>query len=282
MRRLFTVSCLALVTIFSQQANAQMCCVKKTGTDMQALAFNDEFKKAHLAPEPFTYVPQSGGQDIKFPTTDGKTGNAFYVPAKTASNKVLLLFHEYWGLNDYIKREAERWQQLLGDDISVYAIDLYDGKVATDPEAAGKLMAGLTREHGEAIVKGLLNKIGKGKQIATLGWCMGGTWSFNAALLAGTEAKACVMYYGFPEKDKNKVKTLQADVLYIRGDRDQFIKEQDVDQLEKEVKAGSHVFELHHYDANHAFANPSNPKYDKQNADDAQINAVRFIQGHFK
>lgn len=282
MKRLVTISCLLFISIFFQQANAQMCCVKKTGNDMQALAFNDEFNKAHLAPEPFTYVPQSGGQDIKFPTTDGKTGNAFYVPAKTASNKVLLIFHEYWGLNDYIKREAERWQQLLGDDISVYAVDLYDGKVATDPEAAGKLMAGLTRAHGEAIVKGLLNKIGKGKQIVTLGWCMGGTWSFNATLLAGPEAKACVMYYGFPEKDKSKVKTLQADVLYIRGDQDQFIKQTDVDQLEKEVKATSHVFELHHYDAPHAFANPSNPKYDKEDAADAQTNAVRFIQGHFK
>ena len=83
-----------------------------------------------------------------------------------------------------IKREAERWQGLLGN-VDVYAVDLYDGQVATDQARASKLSSSLNKKRAENIIKGVLAASGKDKRVATLGWCMGGTWSLNAALLAG-------------------------------------------------------------------------------------------------
>lgn len=281
MKRILTLCGAFAILGWAVTAKAQSCCVKKA-SGMQALALNDEFKKLHLLPEPFNYEPGSGSEMITFPTTDGKTGNAFYVPAQTASKKVLLVFHEWWGLNDYIKQEAERWQQLLGNDIAVYAVDMYDGSVATDADQASRLMSELTPAHGAAIIKGLLNKIGKDKEIETLGWCMGGSWSFAAAVLGGTQTKACAMYYGFPEKDIKNIKPLRSDVLYIRATQDQSIPETDVKQFEQNVKATGNKFEIHRYEAVHAFANPSNPKHDTKNTAAAQEVTVTFLKAHFR
>ncbi len=266
-----------LLLFVSNNTFAQSCCKKPTGNSMQALALNKEFKASHLAPLPLHYAPESGSM-ITFPTAGGADGNAFYIPAKGTSNKVLIVVHEWWGLNDYIKREAERWQKLLGDDVAVYAVDLYDGHVAATPDEAGKLMGTLTPQRGDAILKGLVEKIGKGKKIATIGWCMGGSWSFTASVLAGSEAAGCVMYYGFPEKDMSRIKPLKADVLYIRGSQDGFIKEADVNELGKKVKSLGHTFEMHSFDAAHAFANPSNPKYDVKAAGEAQELALKFLK----
>lgn len=266
-----------LLSALTYNAGAQSCCKKPEG--MQALALNKSFKDAHEAPIPFAYSASKGDM-ITFKTEGGKDGNAFYVPADETTDKVLIVVHEWWGLNDYIKREAERWQQLLGGKVAVYAIDLYDGQVATDADMAGKIMGGLTPERGAAIVKGVLNKIGKDKKIATIGWCMGGSWSFTASVLAGKEATGCVMYYGFPEQDEKKIKPLKTDVLYIYGTQDNFIKQADVETLGKRVMAGGHKFEMHSYNAVHAFANPSNPKHDATAAAEAQVFALKFLNSH--
>ncbi len=257
---------------------AQSCCYKPLGKNMKALALNKSFKAAHEAPLPFNYTPEKGGAMITYKVAGGADGNAFYVPADESTDKILIVVHEWWGLNDYIKREAERWQKMLGGKVAVYAVDLYDGKVASLPDEAGKLMEGLDAKRGEAILKGLLQKIGGGKSIATIGWCMGGTWSFNATLAAGSQAAGCVMYYGFPEKDSKRIKTLKTDVLYNYGALDNFIKEPDVKQFGKEVVAAGHKFTFHSFNAVHAFANPSNPKFDAKAADEAQGYALKFLK----
>jgi carboxymethylenebutenolidase len=255
----------------------QDCCKKPTpGMDMKALALNASFKASHEPPVPFSYAAEKGSM-MKVPTKGGADANVFYVPADVKTDNVLIVVHEWWGLNDYIKREAEDWQKRLKGQVAVYAIDLYDGQVAADPETAGKLMSQLNAKRADAIISGVLQKIGKGKKIATIGWCMGGSWSFRASVLAGSEASACVMYYGFPEKEKAKIKPLRTDVLYIYGNQDAYIKQPDIDAFEKEVKSGGHKFELHSFDAVHAFANPSNPKYNKAAASEAQGLTLKFL-----
>lgn len=255
---------------------AQSCC-EKPSSDFGLLAMAGDFKDAHLSPEPLNYTPKEFSSMIRFETTDGKEGSAFYVPSDQPTGNVLIIFHEWWGLNDYIKKEAERWQELLGN-VDIYAVDLYDGQVATNAEEASKLSNALSKKRGEAIVKGLIAKIGVNKRVATLGWCMGGSWSLTAALMLGNDAAGCVMYYGFPEKDEEKIKMLKTDVLYVYGTKDNFIKKDDVDRLEKLVLATQHKFERYDYPAVHAFANPSNPQFAAKEAKDAEVHVVDFLK----
>jgi len=244
---------------------------------MQALAVCVDFRNAHLAPKPIDFTPTRGSM-ISFPVKGGKDGQAFYVPSVRQSRRVLILFHEWWGLNDYIKKEAESWQSKLGD-VDVFAVDLYDGQVASEPDDASELMSKLDNKRADAIIQGLLNQLGS-KKIATLGWCMGGSWSFESTLLAADNAVGCVMYYGFPEKDLKKIQTLKADVLYIYGAQDKFIKKTDLDALGKRINNVGYQFEFHSYNAVHAFANPSNPKYDSKAAGEANAVALKFLQQH--
>lgn len=275
MKQLSSLFIAVLLFCCASTAIAQSCCITESA-DFKLLAMNADFKAAHLPPEPLHYAPQAGSM-IKFKTLDGKDGQAFYVPSDQPANKVLLIFHEWWGLNDYIKREAEKWQKELGN-VDIYALDLYDGKVATTAEEAGKLSGSLEQKRGENLVKGLLGTAGKDKMIATLGWCMGGSWSFKATMLAGKRAAGCVMYYGFPEKEQKNIKGLSADVLYIWASRDKFITRDVVDAFNAKVAATGHQFSMHIFDADHAFANPSNPKYDSAAAQQAEELTRSFLK----
>jgi carboxymethylenebutenolidase len=275
MKRSLTFFLTAILFVCMNNADAQSCCKRPTG--MQTLAMNKAFKASHEAPIPFSYAAEKGVM-MQFPVAGGNDGNAFFVPPDVESNKVLIIFHEWWGLNDYIKKEAEKWQKLLGGKVAVYAVDLYDGKQALTPDEAGKLMSSLDPNRGEAIVKGLIQKIGNTKSIATLGWCMGGSWAFTGAVLASTQAAGCVMYYGFPEKDANRIKPLKCDILYIRGSQDNFIKEADVVEFENKVKVLGRNITMYSFDAVHAFANPSNPHYDVKATTEAQGYALKFLK----
>ncbi|MEO6831920.1 MAG: dienelactone hydrolase family protein [Chitinophagaceae bacterium] len=270
---------LLLASCYSLFSTAQQhhCCTPPSNTDgMIAMAKSDAFIKAHDAPEPLDYSQQRGSM-ISFNTLDGKKASAYYVPSPEAATRVLLLFHEWWGLNDYIRREADRWQDSLGP-VDVYAVDLYDGKVATTAAEASKLSSSLDERRTDAILKGLLAKAGKDKQIATLGWCMGGAYAFRASVLMGKQADGCVMYYGFPEKDVKKISPLKTDVLYIRGTQDQFITGVMVTAFAKEVKQAGRQIQVISYDAVHAFANPSNPHHDAFSAADAEQKALAFLR----
>lgn len=263
------------------KAQQAPCCIKPSHSSaLIALAASEAFGKAHEAPHPFQYS-EKRGSDITFRTLDGKNGRAYYVPAPEATIRTLIIFHEWWGLNDYIRREADRWQDSLGP-IDVYAIDLFDGAVATTAEEAGKLSSGVDRRRADALIKGLLATIGRDAQIATLGWCMGGSYAFRASVLAEKQASGCVMYYGFPEKDAKNVMPLQTDVLYIWASRDKFISKEHVEQLGKSIEAAGRKFTLVTADAEHAFANPSNPHYDASRAMVAEWHALRFLRRYLQ
>jgi carboxymethylenebutenolidase len=245
--------------------------------DFAVLAMNESFMASHDAPLPLNYTPAKGSM-VSFETLDaGKKGNAFYVPSDKPTTNVLLIFHEWWGLNEYIKREAERWQEMLGN-VDVYAVDLYDGLATSDPVTAGKFSGGLDKKRAENIIKGILALAGRDKAIASLGWCMGGSWAFQASLLAGKQSVGTVMYYGFPEQEEKKIKTLTSDVLYIYATRDAHITRPVVDRFKAQVEETGNKFDLHTYDAVHAFANPSNPNHDALSSTQAELIAKKFLQ----
>ena len=269
----------ALLSLFvagNVLAQVPACCQKPAGSGFMAMANTAAFMSAHEAPLPLDYKTDRGSI-VTFNTLDGKKGRAFYVPSPAGTDKVLILFHEWWGLNDYIKREAVRWQDLLGN-VDVYAVDLYDGKVATTPEMASNLSGSLDVRRTDNIIKGALAKAGKNNQIATLGWCLGGSYAFTAAVNAGMQARGCVMYYGFPEKDVKRIKPLQTDVLFVQALQDQFITTEMIKTFQEQVRATNHEFKWESFDAVHAFANPSNPKHNADAAAKAEVLTVQFLK----
>ena len=115
-----------------------------------------------------------------------------------------------------------------------------------------------------------------------MGWCFGGGWSLQAALLGGKQTVGCVMYYGMPEKDVAKLKTLNSDVLGLFADQDKWINPEVVKQFEKDMAAAGKKVTVKEYPADHAFANPSNPKYNKELATDAHQKALAYLKARLK
>ena len=239
-------------------AIAQTCCQKP----LASIALEEEFKVAHPAPPmPYTYTASKGSM-VTFKTRDKKEGRAYFIPSANKTDKVLLVFHEWRGLTDHIKQEAEKLHKDLRD-VDVYAIDLYDGQIAKTTEQASEMMAFAQKNRGMAIVDGLLGKVGKKKKIATLGWCIGGTWALGTSVAAGTQAAACVMYYGFAEADKNVVAKIKTDVLYLYATEDKLVGYDAITEMGEVVKAAGKEFRELEFETDHEFANPENPKYNK-------------------
>jgi carboxymethylenebutenolidase len=216
-----------------------------------------------------------------FKTSDGGQGSAYAVVAAKPTKKYLFVVHEWWGLNDYIKQEADRLQKELGN-VNVLALDLYDGQVASKREDAAKLMGGVKEERVRTIIEGALEHAGEDARVATIGWCFGGGWSLQSSILAGFRAAACVMYYGMPEKEVEKLKHLNAPVLGIFATKDAWITPQVVKEFEAAMKKAGKKLTVRSYNADHAFANPSNPNFDKEATGKAHAEAIAFLKKHLK
>jgi len=279
----FAILLLSVLSAFSQ---SKIACCHKTTTAPSAtkkfamLASNNKFVMAHANPKRM-HFQSSIGKVINYKTADGLTANAYELKAKKPTNNYLLVIHEWYGLNDYVKREAEKLYNDLGN-VNVIALDLYEGKVADNRQDAGKLMQEVQEPRAQSIIKGAIAYAGTKARIATLGWCFGGGWSLQSALLAGKQAVACVMYYGMPEQSIDKLKTLNTDVLGNFANKDQFINTRIVAQFKENMgKAGKKLY-LHQYDADHGFANPSNPIYDSEATKQAYAFTLAYLKTKLK
>ena len=269
-----------LVLLFvasSYFAVAQSCCARVSSTDaFAALSQQEEFRLSHENPLPFDYKSDLGKM-ITFPTADGKTANAFLLKSAKKSNKWLIVYQEWWGLNDHIKKQAEVFYNDL-KDVNVLAVDMYDGKIATNREYAGKYMQEAKEERLNSIIAGMSKYVGKKAKIASVGWCFGGGLSLKSALLTGKKAVGCVVYYGMPVKEVAQLKTLNCDVLGLFAGREKWISPEVVADFEKNMKTAEKSLTVKSYDAEHAFANPSNPNFDKAATADAYALAIAYLK----
>jgi carboxymethylenebutenolidase len=252
------------------------CCSKSSAQEFNRLAMSSGFSEKHESPLPPGSVFLEG-EMIRFLCPDSTSASAFEIRATSFTTNWLILVHEWWGLNDYIKLEAEKLQTALGK-VNVLAIDLYDGKVAETAPVAQQLLGSLSEERARNIIQGAIQYTGVNSRIMTLGWCMGGGWALQTSLLAGNKSTACVMYYGMPETDVSKLKTLSADVLAIFASKDEWINEKVRKKFETDMKQAGKQLVTRTYEADHAFANPSNPRYDEKSAGEAGKLAVDFLR----
>lgn len=274
------ISTLLIGLMASTLAVAQhSCCMPSATSEFAVLAKDQSFTATHLNPLPYTHYSEVGKM-IKIPTK-GDEANAFELKAPEASDKYLVVIHEWWGLNDHIKKEAEKYYTDLGQ-VNVIAIDLYDGKVATTREEASKYMQEASEERIREILKGVYQYIGHDAYIATIGWCFGGGWSLQSAMLFGPNTVGCVMYYGMPEKDAEKAKMLQSDLLGIFASREKWISPEVVSEFETMMKGIGKKVEIHQFDAEHAFANPSNPAYDPKATAEAYSLSINYLKERLK
>jgi carboxymethylenebutenolidase len=160
------------------------------------------------------------------------------------------------------------------------AVDMYDGKVAATPDSAMKLMRGADMNRMVALIQGAVKHAGSKASIYSVGWCFGGMWSLQTAIIAGPQAKGSVMYYGRPESNMEKLKTIQCDIIGFFGNLDQSPSPAMVNTFEDNMKLAGKNLTTYKYEAGHGFANPSNPSYNAAAKADSYAKAIAFLKSH--
>lgn len=261
-----------------QKGEVIECLNMETQQAYQLEASTPAFASLHITPkmvDPTDLV----GTMISFDAADGNKANAYFIPAKKKSNKWLIVIQEWWGLNNQIKMEADQYYKDLGD-MNVIAVDMYDGKIAATPDSAMKLMRGADMNRMTAIVQGAIKHAGAKASIYSVGWCFGGMWSLQTAILAGPQAKGSVMYYGRPETNMEKLKSIQCDIIGFFGNKDQSPSPAMVNAFEQNMKDAGKNLSVNRYDAGHGFANPSNPSFNAAAKEDAYAKSIAFLKAH--
>lgn len=225
--------------------------------------------------------PAPRGVEIELP--GGSKAYLSLPEGATAPLPGVVVIHEWWGLNDHIRHWADR---LAADGYAALAVDLYGGKVATKPEDAMAMMKGVDDAKARAVLTAAHRFLAddprvKATKRGVMGWCFGGGWSLQQALMQ-PDLDAAVIYYGRLETDPSALSKIGAPVLGVFGDQDQGIPPSAVQEFAAAMKQAGESLELHHYDAPHAFANPSSAHYDAKSAEDAWGHVRVFFGKHLR
>ncbi len=211
------------------------------------------------------------------PTGRSVSGELALPPAResgSAKAPAVLLFQEYWGVNDHIRDLGER---LAREGYVVLAPDLYDGKVTTNADEAATLSKGIDWDAAMDHIQGAAQLVrtherGNGK-LGSIGFCMGGGAALRTAC-AVEGVLGAVAFYGIPQKaDWSR---LSGAVLGHYAKQDEHVTPTRVEAMKSDL-AGKAV-EIHMYDAKHAFFNDTRPAvYDSQAAKLAWERTLAFF-----
>lgn len=260
------------------RSEAVDCLQMETLDAYQREASTSTFAAMHPAPRRAVSADRIGKM-IRFPVAGGPEANAYFIPAKQKSDRWLIVIQEWWGLNDNIRDEADKYFKDLGD-MNVIAVDMYDGRVAATPDSAMKIMRSADMARMTSIIRGTIAHAGEKASIYSVGWCFGGMWSLQTAIIAGPRAKGTVMFYGRPEADQEKLKLINCDVIGFFGNLDKSPSPALVDAFEQNMSQVGKKLTVHRYDAGHGFSNPSNPAFNPQATADSYAKALSFLKSH--
>ncbi len=173
---------------------------------------------------------------------NGTTLKAYFAVDKNASatRPGVLVFPEWWGVNDYIKHRAE---MVAGLGYAAFAVDMYgDGRLAADvSEASAGMNAVLSDMNtGTARIKAAydcvknLDRVDPSR-IAAIGYCFGGAMALHAARI-GTDLRGVASFHGalgsFHKPAPGEVK---AKILVCHGSDDAMVSDDDVAAFKQEM-----------------------------------------------
>jgi dienelactone hydrolase len=175
----------------------------------------------------------------------------------------VLVVHEWWGLNDYVRGRARQLAEL---GYTALALDMYgEGREAAHPDQASALASEVNRRRTEAEARfraglELLKQqpTADPARVAAIGYCFGGGIVLDMAR-EGFDLQGVVSFHGtLASPIKARPGAVKARILVLRGEDDPFVPQKDVEAFEKEMKEAKADYRIVAYPrARHAFTNPA-------------------------
>jgi len=220
----------------------------------------------------------AAGTMVSYPSGSETVSGYLATPSGSGKHPAIVVIHEWWGLNDWVKSKADDFAR---QGYVALAVDLYRGKVAQDADTAHQLMRGLPDDRALRDMKAAVTYLRTrpdvdGAKIASIGWCMGGGESLDLAVGEPTLAGA-VIYYGHLMTDPATIAALKVPLLGNFGGQDQGIPPESVKEFEAQAKKDGKSVDFKIYpDAGHGFASGPNPK-NPEDARDANARTDAFL-----
>lgn len=199
-------------------------------------------------------IYHSGGDELR--------GYLAYDDARDVTRPGVLVVHEWWGCNDYVRKRAN---MLAALGYSAMAVDMYGlGQTAENPEQAGELMNAVIddmstgRQRFIAAAQWLQDHTSvSGSPIAAIGYCFGGGVVLHMAR-SGAPLAAVASFHGSlglvqaPGPD-----TIDTRVVAYNGEDDELVPADDIALFKSEMQAVQADYQLVQLPgALHGFSNP--------------------------
>lgn len=189
-------------------------------------------------------------------------GYLAYDDAIAGKRPGILVVHEWWGINDYIRGRAE---QLARSGYIAFAADMYGKGIRPQDAAQAGQQAGIYRSDRQL----MRSRIGAGlkqladhplvdrKRIAAIGYCFGGGTVLELAR-SGADIAGAVSFHGALDTPRPQdARAIKAKVLVLHGADDPHVPMEQVRAFGDEMAAAGVDWQLVMYGgAVHSFTNP--------------------------
>jgi dienelactone hydrolase len=204
------------------------------------------------------------GEEIAY-EVDGISMNGYltYDRNQTGERPGVLIVHEWWGHNDYVRRRADMLAEL---GYTAFALDMYgDHKQANHPADAQKFMMEVLNNMsaGESRFRAARKLLEEHattdvSKTAAVGYCFGGGVVLHMARL-GADLKGVASFHGsLATATPAEAGSISAKLLVAHGADDPFVPAAELEAFKREMAdAGADMKFIAYPGAVHAFTNPA-------------------------
>lgn len=202
------------------------------------------------------------GEELVYNTEDTEMrGYIAFNESDTSKRPGVLVVHEWWGHNDYVRERAEMLAEL---GFVALAVDMYgDGKEAAHPEDAAKFSGmvmqnmDLAEERFTKAIEVLQNHpMTDPEKISAVGYCFGGSLILTMAN-KGIDLDAVAAFHSGVQLPVPPSEELKARVLVQNGAEDPFVSAISVSRFKMQMDSLDKNYTYIAYaDAVHGYTNP--------------------------
>ncbi len=208
-------------------------------------------------------LPIMAGEEVSYSVGE-KTFNGYLARPANAQGQLggVLVVHEWWGHDDYVRRRADMLAEL---GYVALAVDMYgDGKLADHPKQAGEFAGevrknkGVAEERFRAAMNLLTSQAGvSADRIGAIGYCFGGSVVLEMARLGLPLAGVASFHGSLGGLSPVESGAVKARVLVLNGADDPFVKADQIEAFKKDMEAAGADYRFVNYaGAVHSFTNP--------------------------
>lgn len=207
-------------------------------------------------------LPAIVTEEVSYSAGGAELKGYLAMPRAAANRPAVLVVHEWWGHNDYVRERAEMLADL---GYVAFALDMYgDGKVASHPQDAQKFMREVVNNQEiaqarfDAALALLKTQPGVNpEQVAAIGYCFGGAVVLSMAR-AGADLDGVVSFHGALAGLAPVAEGVTAQFLVLNGGADPMITDEQIANFKNDMDAAGLSYEFVEYEtAKHAFTNPA-------------------------